>query len=73
MRNDHCTWVTDAVQKEKMTKVASRIVPNGQYYLRMRIKFEMKFDHITPTLIDLHWLLAVTFRIQFKLLVLAIV
>ena len=27
-----------------------------------------KFDHITPTLIDLHWLLAVMFRIQFKLL-----
>jgi len=26
-----------------------------------------KFDHITPALIDLHWLL-VTFRVQFKLL-----
>ena len=38
MRNDHCTRVTDAVQKDNMTKVASRIVPNGQYYLRMRRK-----------------------------------
>ena len=27
-----------------------------------------KFDHITPTFIDLHWL-PVTFRMQFKLLV----
>ena len=26
-----------------------------------------KFDHITPALIDLHWL-PVTFRVQFKLL-----
>ena len=38
MQNEHCTWVIDAVEKESMTKVASRIVPNGQYYLRMRIK-----------------------------------
>ena len=38
IRNEHCTWVIDAVQKENMTKVASRIVPDGQYSLRMRIK-----------------------------------
>ena len=29
MRNDHCTWVIDAVQKDNLTKVASGIVPNG--------------------------------------------
>ena len=33
-----------------------------------RVIFQIaKFDHITPTLIDLHWL-PVTFRVQFKLL-----
>ena len=36
-----------------------------------RVIFQIaKFDHTTPTLIDLHWLPAVTFRIQFKLLLL---
>ena len=35
-----------------------------------RVTFPItKFDHVTPTLIDLHWL-PVTFRIQFKLLLL---
>ena len=33
-----------------------------------RVTFQIaKFDHITPALIDLHWL-PVTFRVQFKLL-----
>ena len=33
-----------------------------------RVIFQMaKFDHITPALIDLHWL-PVTYRVQFKLL-----
>ena len=33
-----------------------------------RVIFQIpKFDHITPALIDLHWL-PVTFRVQFKLL-----
>ena len=33
-----------------------------------RMTFQIaKFDHITPTLIDLHWL-PVTFRVQFTLL-----
>ena len=33
-----------------------------------RVIFQIaKFDHITPALIDLHWL-SVTFRVQFKLL-----
>jgi len=33
-----------------------------------RLTFQIaKFDHITPALIDLHWL-SVTFRVQFKLL-----
>ena len=35
-----------------------------------RVIFQIpKFDHITPALIDLHWL-PVTFRVQFKLLLL---
>ena len=35
-----------------------------------RVVFQIaKFDHITPALIDLHWL-PVTFRVQFKLLLL---
>ena len=35
-----------------------------------RVIFQiLKFDHITPALIDLHWL-PVTFRVQFKLLIL---
>ena len=35
-----------------------------------RVTFQIaKFDHITPAVIDLHWL-PVTFRVQFKLLLL---
>ena len=37
-RNEHCTWVIDVVEKDNMAKVASTIVPNGHYFLRMRIK-----------------------------------
>ena len=40
MQNEHCNWIIDAVEKESLTKVASRIVPNGQYHLRMRIKYK---------------------------------
>ena len=37
-------------------------------YRKSRMTFQIaKFDHITPTLIDLHWLSA-TFRVQFTLL-----
>jgi len=38
MQNDHCTLVIAAVQRENMTKVEFRILPNDEYYLRMRIK-----------------------------------
>lgn len=38
----------------------------AEYFLKIQIA---KFDHITPALIDLHWL-PVTFRVQFKLLLL---
>ena len=38
MQNEDCSLVIDAVQKENMTKVEFRIVPNDEYYLRMRIK-----------------------------------
>ena len=38
MHNEHGTWVSDAAEKENMTKVATRIVTNGPYHLRMRIK-----------------------------------
>ena len=38
MQNENFTWVIDAVQKENVTKVASRIVPNGSYHLITRIK-----------------------------------
>ena len=38
VKNKQCFWVIDAVEKDNLLKVASKIVPNGQYFLRIRIK-----------------------------------
>ena len=54
MQNEHCTWVIDAVQKENMTKVAFRTVPNDEYYLRMRIKCnEMVINNLRQFLVQM--------------------
>ena len=51
-----CTFVLP--QQQKVQNAAARVT------------FQIaKFDHTTPALIDLHWL-PVTFRVQFKLLLL---
>lgn len=38
VKNKQYFWVIDAVEKDNLLKVASKIVPNGQYFLRIRIK-----------------------------------
>ena len=38
LKNKQCFWVIDAVEKDNLLKVASKIVYNGQYLLRIRIK-----------------------------------
>lgn len=40
--NKQCFWVIDAVEKENLSKVASVIVPGGQYFLRIRVKCDDK-------------------------------
>ena len=40
--NKRCFWVIDAVEKENVSKVASAIVPGGQYFLRIRVKCDNK-------------------------------
>lgn len=36
--NKQCLWAIDAVEKVNLSKVASIIVPGGQYFLRIRVK-----------------------------------
>lgn len=36
--NKRCVWVIDAVEKENPSMVASVIVPEGKYFLRIRVK-----------------------------------
>ena len=40
--NKRCFWVIDAVEKENLSKVASVIVPSGQYFIRIRVKCDDK-------------------------------
>ena len=41
-----CFWVIDAVEKENLSKVASFIVPGGQYFLRIRVKCDDKVSSL---------------------------
>lgn len=36
--NKQCVWVIDAVEKGDLSKVASVIVREGNYFLRIRVK-----------------------------------
>ena len=59
---DYCNALLFALPKYQLDRLQK--VQNAA----ARVIFQIaKFDHITPALIDLHWL-PVTFRVQFKLL-----
>ena len=36
--NKRCVWVIDVVGKENLSKEASVILPEGNYFLRIRVK-----------------------------------
>ena len=59
---DYCNTILFGLPKYQLYRLQK--VQNAA----ARVTFQIaKFDHITPALIDLHWL-PVTFRVQFKLL-----
>ena len=53
---------------QKIQPISKAVVSRPVQNAAARVIFQIaKFDHITPALINLHWL-PVTFRVQFKLL-----